>query len=248
MGIPVTLKVGGGYVGGVDVSYDDLVILYKQYINAYGKVPTHATCDAKHNMPQARIINRVIEEKGITYNDFLLQFGKVSHVRTESKDFELFKNKFVKVCNDLGRTLKQSELSNNPYGLPNKGWFLKNCPDKNVKTYNDFVLWCGLESNKTEKDRDFVINTLINLEKELGRPITKEDISLEKTGFSMIVLDRMFGGLTNAKNELGLMKSVSAKSLTEATSKVTEAGGWTQYKDRQITTSEIDGTPAIIIN
>ena len=214
MGTPVTLKVGNKYVKSVDISYDDLVILYKQYINAYGKVPTHATCDAKHNMPQARIINRVIEEKGITYNDFLLQFGKVSHVRTESKDFELFKNKFVKVCNDLGRTLKQSELSNNPYGLPNKGWFLKNCPDKNVKTYNDFVLWCGLESNKTEKDRDFVINTLINLEKELGRPITKEDISLEKTGFSMIVLDRMFGGLTNAKNELGLMKSVSAKPLS----------------------------------
>ena len=42
---------------------------------------------------------------------------------------------------------------------------------------------CGLESNKTEKDRDFVINTLINLEKELGRPITKEDISLEKLDF-----------------------------------------------------------------
>ena len=214
MGTPVTLKVGNKYVKSVNISYDDLVILYKQYISTYGKVPTHTTCDSKHNMPQARIINRVIEEKGITYNDFLLQFGKVSHVRTESKDFELFKNKFIKVCNDLGRTLKQSELSNNPYGLPNKGWFLKNCPDKNVKTYNDFVLWCGLESNKVEKNRDFVINTLINLEEELGRPIVKDDISLEKTGFSMIVLDRMFGGLTNAKKELGLMKSISAKPLS----------------------------------
>ena len=66
--------------------------------------------------------------------------------------------------------------------------------------------------NKEEFDK--YLRELINLEKELGRPITKEDISLEKTGFSMIVLDRMFGGLTNAKNELGLMKSVSAKPLS----------------------------------
>ena len=64
------------------------------------------------------------------------------------------------------------------------------------------------ESNKLEKDRDFVVDTLINLEKKLGRPILKEDISLEKTGFSLIVLNRMFGGLGRAKEELGLMKSI----------------------------------------
>lgn len=213
MGIATILKVGDREVKSTEVTYDDLVILYNQYIETYGKVPTYTYCDLKHNMPQGRIINRVIADKGITYNDFLLQFGKVSHVRTENKNYDIYVQRFIQTCKDLGRTLRQSELTNNTYGLPNVGWLIKNCPNKEVKCYNDFVVWCGLESNKLEKDKDFVVNTLINLEKKLGRPILKEDISLEKTGFSLIVLNRMFGGLGKAKEELGLMKSVSAKPL-----------------------------------
>ena len=201
------LDVGGRQVLTTKVTYDDLVILYKQYIEKYGEVPIFSKCDAKHNMPQGRIINRVIADKGITYNDFLLQFGKVSHVRTESKDYDLYVKRFKEVSDRIGHTLRGNELNNNQYGLPNQGWFIKNCPDKNVKTYDNFIKWCGYDSNKLEKDKDFVINTLINLENELGRPITRNDISLEKTGFSMIVLQRMFGGLTQAKKELGLMQT-----------------------------------------
>ena len=213
MGIPVNLKVDDREVKSTEITYDDLVVLYNQYIKTYGEVPTYTTCDSKHNMPQGRIITRVLKENNITYNDFLLQFGKVSHVRTESTNYDVYVKRFIQTCKDLGRTLRQNELTNNTYGLPNVGWFIKNCPNKDVKCYNDFVVWCGLESNKLEKDRDFVVNTLVNLEKELGRPILKEDISLEKTGFSLIVLNRMFGGLGKAKEELGLMKSVSAKPL-----------------------------------
>ena len=207
------VTVGDKRVNTTDVTYEDLVILYQQYIDAYGEVPIYSKCDSKHNMPQGRIINRVIAEKGITYNDFLLQFGKVSHVRTESKNYDIYVQRFKEVCNKLGRTLRGNELTNNKYGLPNQGWLIKNCPDENVKSYDDFVKWCGFESNKLEKDKKFVINTLINLERELGRPITRGDISLEKTGFSMIVLNRMFGGLTNAKKELGLMKTLPNQPL-----------------------------------
>lgn len=208
------LIVGDKRVNTTDVTYEDLIILYKQYIDTYGEVPIFSRCDTKHNMPQGRIINRVISEKGITYNDFLLQFGKVSHVRTESKDYDIYVKRFKEISDKLGHTLVQNELFNNHYGLPNPNWFVKHCPDKSVKTYDDFVKWCGFESNKLEKDRDFVINTLINLEKELDRPITRGDISLEKTGFSMIVLTRMFGGLTNAKKELGLMKTLPNQPLS----------------------------------
>lgn len=213
MGIATILKVGNREVKSTEVTYDDLVILYNQYIETYGKVPTYAYCDLKHNMPQGRIINRVIDEKGITYNDFLLQFGKVCHVRTESKDYDVYVKRFKEVSDKLGHAIVQKELFNNSYGLPNPNWFVKYCPDENVKTYDDFVQWCGYESNKLEKDKEFVKNTLINLEKELGRPITRGDISLEKTGFSMIVLNRMFGGLTNAKKELGLMKTLPNQPL-----------------------------------
>ena len=207
------LLVGNKYVNTSEVTYDDLVILYKQYIERYGEVPIFSKCDMKHNMPQGRIINRVIADKGITYNDFLLQFGKVSHVRTESKDYDLYVKRFKEVSDRIGHALVQKELFNNEYGLPNPTWFVKYCPDKNVKTYDDFVLWCGYESNKLKKDDDIIGEKLIELEKKLGRHITKYDITLENVGFTNIVVNRVYGGLNNAKKELGLMKTPQNQPL-----------------------------------
>lgn len=162
-------------------------------------------------MPQGRIINRVLLEKNITYNDFLLQFGKVSHVRAKVKDYEKYVDKYKQISSNLGRALTGQELTNNCYGLPHAEWFAKYCPDNNVKTYNDFVIWCGFESNNPKMDKYNVDCKLIELEKLLGRPITKNDITLENVGFSMIVVNRLYGTLSKAKQELGLMKSVSSK-------------------------------------
>lgn len=213
MGKPVKLKVGEKEVLSTKVTYEDLVILYNQFIDTYGEVPVYSKCDSKHNMPQGRIITRVLKGSNITYNDFMLQFGKVSHVRTESKDYDFYVKRFKEVSDHIGHALCGNELMNNKYGLPNSTWFVKYCPDKSVKKYDDFVCWCGYESNKLKKEKEDIANTLINLEKELGRPILREDISLEKTGFSMIVLVRMFGGLNNAKREIGLMPTPTDKPL-----------------------------------
>ena len=213
MGQPKYLDVNGRQVLTTKVTYEDLVILYNQYIDTYGEVPIYSKCDAKHNMPQGRIINRVIADKGITYNDFLLRFGKVSHVRTESKNYDIYVQRFKEVCNKLGRTLRGNELTNNEYGLPNQGWLIKNCPDENVKSYDDFVKWCGFESNKLKKDDEMVGQKLIELEKKLGRHITKNDITLENVGFSEIVVTRVYGSLNKAKKKLGLLPTPPTQPL-----------------------------------
>ena len=56
------LKVGNKEVQSTKVTYEDLIILYKQFINTYGEVPVYSKCDSKHNMPQGRIITRVLKE------------------------------------------------------------------------------------------------------------------------------------------------------------------------------------------
>ena len=207
------LVVGDKRVNTTDVTYEDLIMLYKQYIDTYGEVPVFSKCDSKHNMPQGRIINRVIADKGITYNDFLLQFGKVSHVRTESKDYDAFVKRFKEICDKQGHAIVQKELFNNSYGLPNPNWFVKYCPDKNVKTYDDFVQWCGYESNKLKKDDEIVGQKLIELEKKLGRHITKYDLTLENLGFTEIVVKRVYGSLNKAKKELGLLPTPPIQPL-----------------------------------
>ncbi len=72
----IMLKVGAKEVQSIKVTYDDLVILYNQFIDTYGEVPVYAKCDSKHNMPQRRIINRVLKENNITYNDFFITIWK----------------------------------------------------------------------------------------------------------------------------------------------------------------------------
>jgi hypothetical protein len=204
----VCLNVNGRQVLSTDITYDDLVWLYINFKNTYGKLPTTNDGKAKYNMPQQRIIRKVIQEKGITFNDFMLQFGKVGHVRTESKDYDLFLKKYKDVCNSTGRALMQKELINNHYGLPNAAWFVKYCPNKSVKSFDDFVLWCGFDSNKLKKDNELVAEKLIQLEKTLGRPITGIDITLENVGFTPIVVSRIWGNLGNAKKELGLKETI----------------------------------------
>lgn len=206
------LKVGDKEVKSTNITYDDLIILYKQFIDTYGDVPIYSKCDSKHNMPQGRIITRVLKENNVTYNDFLLQFGKVSYVRTESKDYDLYVKKYVKLSKERGSYIQSVELYNNHLGLPNPTWFIKYCPDKNVKSFTDFVKWCGLDIHYA-LSKEYVSEKLIELEKQLGRPIIKDDIKYDKVGFSEIVVNRLFGCISKAKEEIGLMPTPTDKPL-----------------------------------
>lgn len=208
----VKLQVGDREVLSTEVAYEDLVILYRQYIDTYGEVPTFAKCDSKHNMPQGRIINRVLKESNVTYNDFLLKFGKVSHVRTESKDYDFYVQRYIKLSKERGAYLNQSDLTNNNLGLPSCNWFLKYCPDKNVQSFTDFVHWCGFNTFHVWT-KDEVSVALKELEIKLDKALVGDDITPENVGFSMIVINRLYGSLGKAKEEIGLKPTPTDKPL-----------------------------------
>lgn len=77
MGKAVYLDVGNRKVLATKITYNDLIILYKQYIEKYSSVPMLTQCSSKYNLPQAGIVKSVVKNEGISYNEFLLQFGKV---------------------------------------------------------------------------------------------------------------------------------------------------------------------------
>lgn len=209
--IATTLSVDGNKKLSTELLYDDLAWLYRNYINHYGKVPTIADCVSKNNLPQGRIVNKILNQNNITYNDFINQFGKYSHVRTKSKDYDLFVKKFKDVCNLLNKTLTINELKNNAYGLPSASWFIKYCPDKTVKTYNDFLIWCGYDAHNSAIDKDYIIIKLKQYEKDLHRPIVQADITYDKIGFSMIAINRIWGGLSKCKENIGLMSTPTSR-------------------------------------
>ena len=203
----VDLNVNGEKVCSLELTYDQLVWLYNDYVERTGKIPTTKDCSLKNNLPQQRIVNKILKSQNITYKDFMLLFGKHAHVRASVDDYNEYVNKFKEISNRIGRALTSPELIDNIYGLPNAQWFAKYCPANDVKSYDDFVRWCGLKSNKSKKDKEDVSKKLLELEKTIGRPLTRDDISYDKVGFSMIVINRIWGSLTKCKKELGLVET-----------------------------------------
>ena len=103
MGTPVKLKVGEKEILSTDVSYNDLLVLYKQYIDTYGEVPTSKTCDFKHNMPQYRIIKNVLKNNPIDEKIFKEQFFVKD--KKVANQIKYYKNQFPIVINGLTYTL-----------------------------------------------------------------------------------------------------------------------------------------------
>ena len=187
MSSTVVLNVDDKKVLSTELDYNGLVWLYNDFKRKNNRIPRTDEGLARNNLPQIRIVKKLLKTNNITYNDFCLQFGAVSNIRTESKeDYDFFVERFKKVCSELGKTLLDSELIKNTYGLPSAGWLVKYCPSKDVKTYGDFVIWCGLKSNSRKLDKEYVAQKLIQLEKDLGRPIKRSDIKTDKVGFSSI--------------------------------------------------------------
>lgn len=205
------LNVNGVMKSIAELSYEDLVWLFNDYIGKNGIVPTQKQCIVKNNLPHGRAINKILIENNVSYNDFLNQFGKVKHVRTESKDYDFYLERYKNVSNEIGHALTIKELKNNPYGLPSASWFVKYCPNKNVNSFNDFIIWSGYNSNKLKCDDEEVQNKLIELQSILRRPITRYDINKKTIGFSMIVINRIWGSLGKCKEELGLLKTKSSR-------------------------------------
>lgn len=189
------------------VTIDDLYVLMNDFIDKNNRLPLMRECTLDNNLPQQRIVMRLLNENGLTYNEFLLQFGKTSHVRSAIENYDFYIQKFIKTCKELGRTLTGRELTNNSHGLPNANFFIKYCPSTSVKTYTDFVKWCGLIPSVKYFDKEMVGQNLIKLEKDLQRPIKVTDIVPDNCGFSYQLVTKYYGCLTNAKQELNLLCS-----------------------------------------
>ena len=54
---------------------------------------------------------------------------------------------FKSNCEELGRTIKVSELRKHEFGLPDSNWFVRNCPDLDVKFYRDFIEYLGYKNS-----------------------------------------------------------------------------------------------------
>ena len=143
MAAPVYLKVNNRDIKSTEVTYDDLVILYKQYIDKYGKLPTLRECDMSHNLPQYRIIGRLAKENGFTRKEFENQFTTPTTTKKEKIKLQRGKIKEnfpIKIDNVEYRLFDDIIVENN--GKGHNKYILKIIDDfgyKYLTTYNIFL-------------------------------------------------------------------------------------------------------------
>lgn len=203
----VELDIDGVFKKPTEINLEDLKWLYLNFYKINGRYPTTADGVSKNNLPQGRIIKNILTKNNLTMSEFLTSIGKVSNVRSKPEDYNKYVEKFKYICSKEGKVLLAKELSNNIYGLPNIGYFIKYCPNKEVKNFKDFIRWCGYDREECyEITKEKADKALIEFQNKIGvdKRISKKDINFENVGFSMIVINRLYGNLKNAKKELGL--------------------------------------------
>ena len=187
MSMPNILKVGDKDVRSIDVTYEDLKILYSQYIETYGDVPVSRYCDGKHNMPHMRIIQSVLKENNIKYTDFLANYGKTTRfsLKMQEEIVENIKSKFP--MDVLGVTFYLTDVevykkSNNKH---NK--YVVNIYDEfgyKYKTDYNFVL--SSIKNGSQLSRFFKRNPYTYDNINLYCKLNNIDLSIDGTGLPVV--------------------------------------------------------------
>ena len=81
LGYNKMLLVKGVYKNPKDITYKDLVLLYKEYIDKYHIAPTSKTSTIENNLPHRVIINSILKENNLTHDKFLSFFGIMNNKR-----------------------------------------------------------------------------------------------------------------------------------------------------------------------
>lgn len=112
--------------------------------------------------------------------------------------------KYKQIRISLNRHIKAVELTKNSWGLPSCNWYLINSPFKEIKTYMDFIRWCGFEApiNLTKKE---VIEKIYKMQLELDHPIDIDDFKNPKDGdIGIRVIWKHWNAVWEMQKELGL--------------------------------------------
>lgn len=201
----VILNVNGREVVSTEVTLQDIYDLYQIFVDTYGYFPRAHELDSKHNMPQMRIVQRVLSLSGVPYTDLCLKFGKTSHARSVAKDYPIYLERLKDYVEAHGCSPSSKELTG--LGFPSAKWLIQNCGTPTICTWLEFLEYYNLPACKTYTENE-VIELLRTYQNELGRPISSSDLGKVGSPVSNIVITRLFGSWGQCKEQLGLLPTL----------------------------------------
>lgn len=146
------LRVNKKAIESTELSYDDLVVLFQQYISEYKEPPSCDKCNGKYNLPCISRVKTIVGTVGKTYEEFLYQFG-VKHgitvngvLKSVNKlNYEDLKCLYIEYINKYHKvpTAIDCKLENN---LPYRSVINSILKQENM-THDEFLLQFGYMNN-----------------------------------------------------------------------------------------------------
>lgn len=193
----------GKYVPPEQLTLDNLYELFDIFKINNGYIADREHYNLKNNLPSWYIISRIINDNKLTLQDFFNNMGRKKSPRSSKKDYQKYLSIFKDECINKKRALFSLEVDKNK-NLPSMNWLVKNCPNENVKTYNDFIIWCGFIPHKNIS-KEVATNIIFQMQSKLNRPITAKDFDnpqVNEIGIKTIY--RIWGETWIMQKELGL--------------------------------------------
>lgn len=123
----------------------------------------------------------------------------------DPKDYDFYVKEYIRKSEELGKTISHPQLRKEPFNLPDARWYVKNCPDKSVTTWADFVDWCGFVAKSKPPTKEKMVKLIYRLQDELKRPLMYDDFRGRGCYHPPIEMIRKYWGTINhMKKELGL--------------------------------------------
>ena len=121
------------------------------------------------------------------------------------EDYDHYVKEYIRKSEELGKTISHPMLRKEPFNLPDARWYVKNCPDKSVNTWADFVDWCGFVAKSKHPSKEKMIELIYKLQNEITRPLIYDDFRGNGCYHPPIEMIRKYWGTINhMKEELGL--------------------------------------------
>lgn len=134
--------------------------------------------------------------------------------------YEDYVREYIRKSEEQNKHISSSKLRY--FDLPDSRWFIKHCPDKNVKTYTDFVAWCGIIPHygmKHNLSKAEAIRCIYKMQEDLDRPLQYDDFRGNGCHtISISYIRETWGSVNKMKKELGL-KIVQESMLDKKLSK-----------------------------
>ena len=167
-------------ISNKELTLNILYELIQIYINKNNKCPKIDDFKYINNLPCWETVSHLLKKNKVSINEFYLHFGREDNPRSQIEFYDEYVLKFKEVFKNIVY-INAQDLTGNKYGLPTANWLVNNCPDKTIKTYDQFIAWCGFKPY-ANVPKNIAINIILEMQSKLNRPICADDFKHPKEG------------------------------------------------------------------